>query len=71
MTAVGSLRQALAMANNGDTITFAVTGTISLIGGELTINKNIAISGPGANLLAVKRAANAASFRALHSTSFF
>jgi hypothetical protein len=62
----GSLRQALADANDGDTITFAVTGTISLTSGELVINKNIAISGPGANLLAVSRAANAASFRIFH-----
>src|SRR5881296_4788685 len=62
----GSLRQALADANDGDTITFAVTGAISLTSGELVINKNITISGPGANLLAVSRAANAAPFRIFH-----
>ncbi|HEX9270994.1 MAG TPA: hypothetical protein VGA01_02145, partial [Candidatus Binatia bacterium] len=59
----GSLRQALADANDGDTITFAVTGIIGLTSGELVINRNITISGPGANLLAVSRAANAAPFR--------
>src|SRR5438128_898573 len=62
----GSLRQALADSNDGDTITFAVTGAISLTSGELVINKNITISGPGADLLAVSRAANAAPFRIFH-----
>src|SRR5213083_2498585 len=62
----GSLRQALADANDGDTITFAVTGIIDLTSGELVINRNITISGPGANLLAVSRAANAAPFRIFH-----
>jgi hypothetical protein len=41
--APGSLRQALANANNGDTINFAVTGTISLFSGELVIGKNVTI----------------------------
>jgi hypothetical protein len=43
----GSLRQALTIANDGDTIGFAVTGTINLTSGELVIDKNIIISGPG------------------------
>jgi hypothetical protein len=43
----GSLRQALTIANDGDTINFAVTGTITLTSGGLSINKNIIISGPG------------------------
>src|SRR5947207_7812297 len=62
----GSLRQALADANDGDTITFAVTGIIGLTSGELVINRNITISGPGANHLAISRAANAAPFRIFH-----
>ena len=49
----GSLRQALANANNGDRINFAVTGAISLTSGGLGITKNVTISGPGANQLAV------------------
>src|SRR5207247_3252894 len=49
----GSLRQAFADANDGDTIAFAVTGTIGLTSGELLVNKNITISGPGAESLAV------------------
>src|SRR5437867_5265060 len=62
----GSLRQALADSNDGDTITFAVTGAISLTSAELVITNNITISGPGADLLAVSRAANAAPFRIFH-----
>lgn len=49
----GSLRQALADANDGDTITFAVTGTIGLTSGELLVDKSIVISGPGAEGLAI------------------
>src|SRR3954464_4635900 len=49
----GSLRQALANANNGDTINFAVTGTITLTSAELVIGKNVTIAGPGANQLAI------------------
>src|SRR6478736_9790205 len=44
----GSLRQAVADANDGDTIEFAVTGTIGLTTGELLVAKNITISGPAA-----------------------
>src|SRR5215813_5219225 len=49
----GSLRQALATANNGDTINFAVSGTITLTSGELDVTKNVTIAGPGANRLAI------------------
>jgi len=76
----GSLRDALVNAQNGDTITFnipmgkaktrregAIT-TITLTSGELVINKNITISGPGANLLAVSRATEGAPFRIFHVT---
>jgi len=62
----GSLRQALADANDGDTIDFdpSLKGqTISLTSVELVINKSITISGPGPNLLAVSRAQNAPAFR--------
>ena len=50
----GSLRQALVDANDGDTIEFAVTGTIPLTSGELVIDQNITISGPGSNSLTVR-----------------
>src|SRR5437764_14496259 len=59
----GSLRQALTIANDGDIIGFAVTGTISLTSGELVIDKNIIISGPGPGLLTVARSQQAAAFR--------
>ena len=49
----GSLRQALMIAHDGDTITFAVTGNIVLTSGGLPINKNITISGPGADQLSI------------------
>jgi len=49
----GSLRQALHNANDGDTITFAVTGMITLTSGGLPITKNITISGPGADQLSI------------------
>jgi predicted outer membrane repeat protein len=50
----GSLRQALLSANAGDTIIFqsGLTGTI-VLNGELLINKNLTIIGPGANKLAL------------------
>ena len=46
-TGAGSLRQAIADASPGDTIDFAVTGTITLTSGQLTINNDLVISGPG------------------------
>src|SRR5262245_39086215 len=52
----GTLRQALVDAQDGDTIQFdpALIGqTITLTTGELLIDKNITISGPGWKLLTV------------------
>jgi hypothetical protein len=49
----GSLRQALADANGGDIIGFAVTGTIGLTSSELLVDTSVTISGPGAETLAV------------------
>src|SRR5438093_7741809 len=49
----GSLRQALADVNDGDTIDFAVTGTIALTSGGLVVDKSVTISGPGPTLLTV------------------
>ncbi len=59
----GSLRQALVDAIDGDTITFAVTGTIGLTSGELLVDKSITISGPGANVLAIN---GNATYRVFH-----
>jgi hypothetical protein len=58
----GSLRQALADANDGDVIGFAVTGTIGLTSGELLVNRSITISGPGAENLAVNGNAKSTVF---------
>jgi len=58
----GSLRQALADANDHDTITFSVTGTIGLTSGELLVNKVITISGPGAASLALDGNGNSRVF---------
>jgi hypothetical protein len=50
----GSLRDALAAANDSDTIdATGVSGTILLISGELQITHNVTINGPGAGNLAV------------------
>src|SRR4051812_27756706 len=49
----GSLRQAIADAADGDTITFAITGQIVLSGGEFLVNKNLTIVGPGSDSLAL------------------
>jgi hypothetical protein len=48
-----SLRQALAVAHDGDRITFTVSGTITLTSGALVLARNVTISGPGANQLVV------------------
>src|SRR5947207_1887296 len=53
-----TLRQAISVATSGDTINFAAgLTTITLTSAELLINKNLTISGPGANLLSVQRSA--------------
>src|SRR4029077_4696900 len=49
----GSLRQALADANDGDTIDFGVTGTIPLTTAGRPVNKAISVTGPGPDHLTV------------------
>jgi predicted outer membrane repeat protein len=51
----GSLRQAIADATSGDTILFGVgvAGTIVLTSGEISIDKNLTIGGPGPSVLTV------------------
>jgi hypothetical protein len=53
----GSLRQAITDACDGSTITFGntVTSPITLTTADLVIDKNLTITGPGANLLTVER----------------
>jgi hypothetical protein len=67
----GSLRATIATAADGDTIEFdpGLNGqTIGLTSDELVIAKNITISGPGPNVLAVSRDQTAAFFRIFHVT---
>lgn len=45
----GSLREALALAVNGDTINITANGTITLTSGELVVSKDLAIHGPGSH----------------------
>jgi T5SS/PEP-CTERM-associated repeat protein/autotransporter-associated beta strand protein len=61
----GSLRFVIAGACPDSIVTFAanVRGAITLSSGELLINKNLTINGPGANLLSVERGAAAGNFR--------
>ena len=44
----GSLRQVIADAAPGDTITIELTGTIILTSGELVVDKDLSLIGPGA-----------------------
>ena len=53
----GSLRQAIADANPGDTINFAVTGVIKLTSDHLLISKDLTIAGPGEGRLTVSGSA--------------
>src|SRR5689334_3580282 len=48
----GSLRQTIAEAASGSTITFSVSGTIDL-NGELVVSKDLTINGPGAASLII------------------
>ncbi len=54
----GTLRQAILDANSDDTINFSAgITTINLTSDELLIDKNLTITGPGANLLSLQRSA--------------
>lgn len=64
----GSLRQAILDANahtGADVIPIGATGTIELQTQLPTINDDVTINGPGAEALAIERAAGAPSFRIL------
>jgi hypothetical protein len=52
---IGSLRQAVIDANPGDTINFnlVLPATIQLLNGAISVQKSLAIAGPGADLLTV------------------
>ncbi len=48
-----SLREAVKYAPADSHVTFAVTGTIFIVNGELSVNNNLNIDGPGASLVTV------------------
>lgn len=60
----GSLRRLVMEAANGDTIDFAVTGDIILVTGAITIDVDLIIAGPGADVLRILPGG-----RAFHVTS--
>jgi len=49
----GSLRDRVAAASPGETISFSVTGTITLTKGEIILDKNLSIAGPGAGSVSI------------------
>ncbi len=63
--ASGSLRNAVASAAAGDTIVFALPApsTINLSGGQIVLDKNLTITGPGADRLTLKGVAGSRIFR--------
>ena len=70
----GSLRQAIADACDASTITFnmaLVTSPITLTTSELTISKNLTVTGPGSSVLTIRRgtAAGTAQFRVFNVNS--
>src|SRR5262245_34529327 len=50
----GTLRQAIADSNSGDTIVLAVSGTIILTSGELATDADLTVQGPDAASLQVE-----------------
>jgi uncharacterized repeat protein (TIGR01451 family) len=71
----GSLRQAILDACPNATIVFSsnLAGPVTLTSGELLIDKNLTIQGPGANLLTIARSTNAGTpaFRVFTTTAGF
>lgn len=66
----GSLRQAILDTPAGGTVDFqpGLTGTITLTSGELAIAKDLAITGPGADVLAVSQTPSSGA-RVFHITA--
>src|ERR1044071_4224303 len=65
----GSLRQALADANDGDRVNFDASlkgQSIALTSGELVIDKSITITGPGSDQLTVRAVDFQHYFRLFH-----
>ncbi len=54
----GSLRDTIAIANGGDTINFAVTGTITLTSTHIVVDKSLTITGPSVGIVVRQQAFN-------------
>lgn len=69
----GTLREAVGFANGtpgtADTITFSVTGTITLTTGELVVTDTLSIDGPGARKLTIDGNLNGRLFQVQTSTT--
>jgi hypothetical protein len=65
----GSLRQAIADSESGDTITFFVGGRILLTSGQLNVSNSITIAGYGAAHLRIDGGGNSRVFRILSGTT--
>src|ERR1041385_8563358 len=67
----GSLRASIAEASAGDPIDFQVSGVITLSEGELVIDKDLTILGPGSGTLMIQRSLEPGTldFRILHIVS--
>ena len=67
----GSLREVIANASVGETITFAVSNLITLTGGELAVATDLTITGPGSSNLTIERshAEGTPAFRVFNITS--
>ena len=66
----GSLRQAVAIANPGDTIVFSLAQSSAVqVLGEIVIDKNLTIRGPGADLLTLDASGAGRIFRVLTGVS--
>src|SRR5215469_4782120 len=64
----GSLRQALGVAHDGDTIdATGISGVITLTSGELLVNTSVTINGAGADVLAVDGNTVSRGFRIVSS----
>lgn len=65
----GSLRAALSSASDGDVIEITAEGTIRLESGELIVQRDVAILGPGAGTLSITADGRVASFTYLMQPS--
>ncbi len=65
----GSFRQILAASSNGDSVTFATNGLLTLTSGELVVSNSVSISGPGVAQLRITSAGSAFTGRAMRVVS--